>query len=92
MAGVTGVARRLGMLPIDRYPAIEGIAWSLLRLAGIFNPMLRELARMSYLWREPHRLSSEKLAQVIAAIPHTALEAALAATLVEVKLTGYRAV
>ena len=34
----------------------------LIRLAGWFVPLWRELARMSYLWRTPHRLDGRKLA------------------------------
>jgi nucleoside-diphosphate-sugar epimerase len=81
IAAITRAARRCGLLDIDRDPAVKGIPWSLIRIAGILNPMLRELARMSYLWREPHRLSSERLMQFIGEIPHTALDTALDATL-----------
>ena len=48
--------------------------------------MLRELARMSYLWREPHRLVDIRLGKLIETIPHTPLEQALDATLAELQL------
>jgi nucleoside-diphosphate-sugar epimerase len=85
---ITGSARRLGLLAPDRAPVVTGMPWALVRVAGVFNPMLRELSRMSYLWREPHRLAGSRLQEVIGAIPRTPLNAALDATLAELKLPG----
>jgi hypothetical protein len=53
--------------------------------------MLGELERMSYLWREPHRLSGTKLKGTIGAIPCTPLDEALETTLAELKLFPARA-
>ena len=86
--GITAAAMRNGLLAANAGPSIKGIPWTLLRVAGVFNPMLRELARMSYLWLQPHRLRGDKLAQIIGPIPHTSLDAALDSTLAELKLTG----
>jgi len=88
--GIIAAAVRNGLLPADARPVVKGIPWPLLRIAGVFSPMLRELARMSYLWLQPHRLRGDKLGQVIDTIPHTPLDTALDSTLAELKLTGRR--
>jgi nucleoside-diphosphate-sugar epimerase len=86
IAGITRAAHRSGLLAANRAPSVHGLPWGLVRIAGLLNPMLRELARMSYLWRQPHRLADTRLAALIGAIPHTTLDAALEATLAELKL------
>jgi hypothetical protein len=83
VAGITRAAHRRGLLPLSAQPVVKGMPWALVRMAGIFNPLLRELAKMSYLWREPHRLSGVKLRGVIGAIPCTPLDEALHTTLAE---------
>ena len=35
---------------------LKGVPWVLLRAAGLFSPMMREIVKMSYLWRTPHSL------------------------------------
>ena len=47
-------AGRLGIVP-SRGWRHGGMPWPLLRVAGVFVPMLRELSRMAYLWSVPHR-------------------------------------
>jgi nucleoside-diphosphate-sugar epimerase len=83
---IAQAARRAGTLAADAQPKVKGVPWPLLRVAGLFNPMLRELARMSYLWREPHALAGDKLARAIGAVPITPLAAALDATLADLGL------
>lgn len=52
--------------------------WGLIRLAGWVVPLWRELARMSYLWRRPHRLDGSKLAALPGGpLPTTPLRQAL---------------
>jgi hypothetical protein len=41
-------------------------------------PLPRELSEMHYLWREPHRVSGDKLEAAIGEIPHTPLDVAAA--------------
>jgi nucleoside-diphosphate-sugar epimerase len=53
------------------------LPWWLLRVLGLFQPMMRELVKMSYLRFEPHRLTSTRLARLIGEIPHTPLEQAV---------------
>jgi nucleoside-diphosphate-sugar epimerase len=57
--------------------------WAFLRVGALFVPMLRELVEMRYLWDTPHRLSGERLTQLIGSLPATPLEQALEASLVE---------
>ena len=59
------------------------LPWRVMRLLGLFQPMMRELAKMSYLRFEPHRLVSARLASLIGEIPHTPLEEAVRQALVD---------
>ncbi|MCG6857859.1 MAG: NmrA family NAD(P)-binding protein [Salaquimonas sp.] len=52
---------------------VSGFPWPLLRLGGIFYPMWREVAEMSYLWREPHAMNGERLETVTGPLHHTPL-------------------
>jgi len=88
VAGITRAARRHGILAMDRDPTVKAIPWTWVRIAGLFHPMLRELARMSYLWREPHRLAGDKLKTVIGIVPHTDFDTALDITLAELNLSA----
>jgi len=76
-------ARRQGLLlpnvPLRR----RSLPWPLLRLAGLVVPMLREIAEMRYLWSAPHRLSGERLKQLIGEVPATPLDQAMDETLRE---------
>jgi hypothetical protein len=60
--------------------------WPLLHALGVFVPLMRELARMSYLWRVPHSLDGRKLAGRCPQLQTTPLDAALAASLRELGL------
>ncbi len=53
------------------------LPWWALRLMGVFQPMMRELVKMSYLRFQPHRLVSQRLESLIGEIPHTNLEYAV---------------
>ena len=75
------------LLPTNSQPVVKGMPWALVRAAGLFNPLLRELAKMSYPWREPHRLAGAKLKGAIGAIPCTPLDEALDATLADLHLS-----
>lgn len=67
-----------------------GVPWALLRLAGLFNSVLREVVRMSYLWRVPHSLDNTKLEALIGREPHRSLETALMESIADLKLDGTR--
>lgn len=47
------------------------VPWIALRGAGLFNPMMREVVRMSYLWRTPHSLDGGKLERTVGQLPAT---------------------
>lgn len=56
---------------------LSGFPWPLVRLGGLVYPMWREIAEMAYLWRRPHRMSSEKLETVTGPLPATPLDIAV---------------
>jgi nucleoside-diphosphate-sugar epimerase len=62
---------------IGRTLARRGVPWTLLRAAGLFMPMMRELAAMSYLWRTPHSLDGGRLAALVPEMKATHFENAM---------------
>lgn len=62
-------------LPVNR------LNWPLVRLAGLFMPMMREIAGMRYLWEQPLRMPGDKLTTFLGRVPHTPLDRAVADTL-----------
>lgn len=62
---------------VGRPLARRGVPWTLLRAAGLFMPMMRELAAMSYLWRVPHSLDGAKLAALVPDLEATSLDSAI---------------
>jgi len=63
-----------------------GAPWLLLRAVGLFNPILREIVKMSYLWRVPHSLANDRLEALIGPEPHTRLDVALKESIADLKL------
>ena len=61
LAATEQAADSLGLRPARGWRH-GSMPWLLIRAAGLVAPMLRELARMSYLWRVPHALDGRKLA------------------------------
>jgi nucleoside-diphosphate-sugar epimerase len=53
------------------------MGWTLPKIIGVFVPMFRELAIMSYLWRTPHSLDGRKLEAFAGPLPSTPLVAAI---------------
>ena len=93
MAALEQAAAELGLKPQQGFRS--GFwSWPLVRAAGLFNPMLRELGRMSYLWRVPHRLGGERLRALAGPLPATPLVAALRESLLALGVArpalGYR--
>ena len=64
------------------------VPWPLLRIAGLINPVLREVVKMRYLWDVPHSLDGSELAALIGSEPHTPLEDALRQAVADLKLDG----
>jgi nucleoside-diphosphate-sugar epimerase len=87
IAALSEAAAGLGLRP-ERGFRVAGMPWGLIRLLGIANPMLRELARMSWLWREPHALAGHALRQRVGPLPATPLASALRQALIDLGWSG----
>ena len=61
--------------PVRKFP------WLVVTLASPFVTLFREMMEMRYLWKEPLRLSNERVVQVLGAEPHTPLDVAVRTTL-----------
>ncbi len=62
----TGKSLKRGSLPL----------W-LFRVAGLFNPMMREISEVSYLWARPHEMKDDRLPKAVGTLPHTPLSDAV---------------
>ncbi|MBO6539727.1 MAG: NAD(P)H-binding protein [Rhizobiaceae bacterium] len=62
---------------------MSALPWWAVRLAGVVNAMMWEIAEMSYLRFQPHRLVSDRLEHVIGEVPHTPLDEAVAEALAD---------
>lgn len=60
---------------------VTGMPWPLIRLLGLINPLMREVAEMSYLWRTPHGIDGAKLAAALPDFRATPLDTAIAEAL-----------
>lgn len=69
-ARVTGRTIRRGRVP-----------WMLLKIGGLFSPLLRELVAMRYLWSEPLKLDNSTLVAVLGEEPRTDLDEVVRVTL-----------
>ncbi|WP_306120328.1 MULTISPECIES: NmrA family NAD(P)-binding protein [unclassified Roseitalea] len=66
------------------------VPWPLFRLVGVVNPVVREVARMAYLWRVPHWLDNGRLTALIGKEPHTALDEAIREAVSDLQLDPRR--
>lgn len=62
-------------------PRFRSFPWWFLTLASPFNATFREMREMRYLWREPLRMSNQRLQAVLGDEPHTPLDQAVEAAL-----------
>jgi nucleoside-diphosphate-sugar epimerase len=62
-------------------PRVAAFPWWLLTLASPFVTTFREMREMRYLWRNPLKMDNARLVAVLGREPHTALDAAVEATL-----------
>ena len=76
LAGIDAAAAGLGLRPQAGFRHGR-MPWGLIRTIGVFYPMWRELARMSYLWRVPHALDGAGLRAAVGELAATPLPAAL---------------
>ena len=58
-----------------------GLPPLLVRIGGLFRPMMREVGEVFYLWTTPHAMKDERLTAVIGKLPHTPLDEAVRAAL-----------
>jgi nucleoside-diphosphate-sugar epimerase len=82
LRGLEQAAESLGVRPARPWKH-GSVPWPLLRLGGLFVPMLREISEMSYLWRVPHELDGHALEQAIGPVTVTPLDDALRQALVD---------
>lgn len=80
LAAIERTAQVLGVRPEQGFRH-GGLPWPVIGTFGLLVPAWRALASMSYLWRLPHSLDETRLRQVLGTVPHTPLDAALAAAL-----------
>jgi nucleoside-diphosphate-sugar epimerase len=67
---------------------LKGMPWTLLKAAGLFSPMMREIVKMSYLWRAPHSLDGGKLEQAVGKLQATAPVDAIRRAIADLALDG----
>ena len=60
---------------------VKGLSWPLIRLLGLAMPQMREVAEMSYLWRQPHAIDGAKLRAVLPEFKETPFAAAISEAL-----------
>lgn len=76
LAGLESAAEGLGLRPARGWRH-GGLPWGLIRVLGLFKPLMRVLADMSYLWRVPHALDDARLRAVVGELQCTPLDLAL---------------
>jgi len=60
---------------------VKGLYWPLIHLLGLAMPQMREVAEMSYLWRQPHAIDGAKLRAALPEFKETPFAAAIAEAL-----------
>jgi nucleoside-diphosphate-sugar epimerase len=80
LAAIERAATALGRAPAKAWRH-GTMPWPIIRVGGVFVPMWRELARMSYLWRVPHALSGRRLAARCPGLEATPLDMTMRASL-----------
>jgi nucleoside-diphosphate-sugar epimerase len=73
---------------VGRPLVMKGVSWTMLRLVGLFMPIVREIAKMSYLWRTAHSLDGSKLERTVGRLPTTAPVDALRQAIDDLGLDG----
>ncbi|PHP66054.1 oxidoreductase [Zhengella mangrovi] len=64
------------------------VNWMVLKLAGLFMPVVREVIKMSYLWRTAHSLDGSHLEATVGPLPTTPPAKALAEAIAAQNLDG----
>jgi len=73
---------------VGRRLTAKTVPWMLIRTAGLVMPMMREIARMSYLWRTPHSLDGSKLERTVGKLRATDPVDAIRQAIADLKLDG----
>jgi len=63
-------------------PRVKAFPWWAVPLLAPFVRFLRELLEMSYLWKQPVRMTNDRLVATLGAEPHTPIDDAVRTTLV----------
>jgi nucleoside-diphosphate-sugar epimerase len=50
---------------VGRTLKVKTIPWPIIRMIGVFNPLMREIVEMRYLWDLPHAVDGSKLARAL---------------------------
>jgi nucleoside-diphosphate-sugar epimerase len=85
LAEIETAASGLGLQPAGGW-RVAGLPWGLIRAIGLFRPVMRELARMSYLWRVPHAIDGSSLERAVGALPTTPRARALRLALADLQV------
>ncbi|HEX3140715.1 MAG TPA: NAD-dependent epimerase/dehydratase family protein, partial [Rhizobacter sp.] len=85
LAEIEAAALDIGLEPPGGW-RVTSLPWGLIRVIGLFKPVMRELARMSYLWRVPHAIDGSSLERAVGALPATPPGLALRQALVDLQV------
>ncbi len=64
IAGIETAAKSVGLLESGQRVSVHKLPWTIMKLAALFSPMMRELVEMKYLWDVPHQLVGRRLGQL----------------------------
>lgn len=56
---------------LNRSLKFKRIPWGMIRLMGVFRPLMREVMEMRYLWNVPHQVDGTKLARTLPTFQQT---------------------
>jgi hypothetical protein len=59
---------------------ITSFPWAMLAVIGVFNPVMREVGKMRYLWQNPMRLTDPRLDALLGPDFNTPFDEAIATT------------
>ncbi|MEX0346616.1 MAG: NmrA family NAD(P)-binding protein [Rhizobiaceae bacterium] len=70
----------------------SGVPWPVIRLMGLFKPLYREVAIMSYLWRTAHSLDGSKFDKLSGSFEATSPADAIGQAIADLDLDGNSAI
>lgn len=62
---------------VQKPQKISSMPWFIIPVLGLFQPVIREVYEMRYLWRVPHRVDGTKLHRMFPDFKHTPVEDAM---------------